>query len=65
FNLYAIAGVQSLQGKKEEACATLKKSKAIYASAPNFDQASESFEKGAAFSFNTYAEVQPDFGCSL
>jgi hypothetical protein len=63
FNLYAVAGVQSLAGKDKSACETLGRSKKIYSQAKDFSVATESFEKGGAFKFQDYPTLEKSFKC--
>ena len=64
FNLYALAGVQQIEGDRPGSCVTLARSKAVYYGAPDAAKATESFEKAGAFTIDRYADLEARFGCA-
>ena len=63
FNLYAQAGVMSIQGNKKLACNTLHKSEEVYSKSPQKEEKTESFEKAGYFSLDRFDSLKKSFGC--
>lgn len=63
FNVYAVAGIQSNEGNSSEARDSLAQSKNIYSQSPDATLLPESFEKGGAFSFSSFPDLEKSFNC--
>lgn len=65
FNLYALGGINSLEGNVEQACKNLAEAKIVYSHAIDRDSMTESFEKGGAFSYNSFPSLEKAFKCKV
>lgn len=65
FNLYALSSVNSLEGNGEQACKNLSEAKTVYSRAVDRDSMTESFEKGGAFSYNSFPSLEKAFKCKV